>query len=300
MSSLENATMNIRNGVRTFAAGSHTYFNSPNEIMSEMIEGENAVEAVADFEHTQNIQQQQDVAMQQHVVEFKRIEQTVPIQQLEQVVAMQDQTNNSTSIIEVLRAPGNAFHMQRVNFLLQKVLRLFPPAKNENKFIYGKLAEKVIIDNINLCDGLSAVDLDSNHTTGSEYKNDVGITHDNTSTTHNYSIKVSKSGGKITLINCRNTDNHNIDGLSMIVGHIKRECIYIFDHGPEFEKFKSADGASVDYKSSIFTYLKKRPQYTVQLPPLSEEQKEILEGINEVEPYDYLYNQFIANLDTTA
>jgi len=277
--SFENSTdsitpMKIRHGVRTIASGSHIHFPpSPSEtmtsglgnhksIMDEMIDGENAV---------------------------------APVEQLQPLRA-----NNSTGVIELLRAPGHVFHMQKLNFQLQKICRKFPPAKNENKFIYGKLAEKAIIDTIQMCNGLSAIDLDKTHTVGSEYKNDVNITHHSTSTTHPYSIKVSKSGGKITLINCRNTNKHNVDGLSMIVGHIQLERIYIFDHGHDFERFLTADGASVDYKQSIFTYLKTCPQYTVQLPPLSEQQKEIIEGVNEVNPYDYLYNEFIANADTDA
>ena len=277
--SFENSTdsitpMKIRHGVRTLASGSHIHFPpSPREtmtsgdsarktIMDEMIDGENAVAAVEQLQLTRG--------------------------------------NISSGVIELLRAPGHAFHMQKLNFQLQNICRKFPPAKNENKFIYGKLAEKAIIDTIQMCNGLSAIDLDKTHTMGSEYKNDVNVTHHPTSTTHPYSIKVSKSGGKITLINCRNTNKHNVDGLSMIVGHIQLERIYIFDHGPDFERFLTADGASVDYKQSIFTYLKTCPQYTVQLPPLSEQQKEILEGVNEVDPYDYLYNEFIANADTSA
>ena len=197
-----------------------------------------------------------------------------------------------SAVIEVLRARTNKYLMQELNFKLQKICRMWPPAKNENKFIYGKLCEKAIIETIDSCNDLTAIDLDASHASGSEYKNDVQIIDNRTSFTKNFSIKASKGGGRVTLINCKSTNKHNISDLSVIIAHINSERLYIFDHGPDFEKHNDTDTGSISYKGSIFTLLKKPEQqlkYAVQLPSLSEAQRRTLNGVQKMHTYDDLY-----------
>jgi len=49
------------------------------------------------------------------------------------------------TIIEEMKLPINEEKMRKCYKELFKISRKFPPQKNENKFIYGKLGEKALI-----------------------------------------------------------------------------------------------------------------------------------------------------------
>src|SRR3989344_7789763 len=91
---------------------------------------------------------------------------------------------------------------------IRRILKKFPPSKNENKFIYGKLIEKSIITHINKI--ISCTNLDNNHKYGSEYKNDCLLL--NTL----YSIKAQKQKSDVILINKHNKQIHSITNMYFI------------------------------------------------------------------------------------
>ena len=107
------------------------------------------------------------------------------------------------SIIEILNL--NPTIMRDCNFACHKTSKQFPPHKNENKFIYGKMVEMSINEALNKI-GLKCIDLDKSHKTGSEYKNDISILN------LKFSIKAKlNKGGSVILINKKsNNVKHNI------------------------------------------------------------------------------------------
>jgi hypothetical protein len=163
---------------------------------------------------------------------------------------------------------------------INKILYLFPPKKNLNKFIYGKVAELSIINYINKiynCD-----ELDKKLDNGSEYINDCIINK------NKYSIKISKSGGNITIINKNTRDIHDIKNINFIVCHIEKKKLYIFNSDMIPEKYKKDTNSNISYKSTIFKYLDKNFNnfvYTFK--------NNILKIYDEMYIYDYIYNTFI-------
>ena len=178
---------------------------------------------------------------------------------------------------------------------LKKVLTIlakFPPAKNEMKFIYGKLIENTIVDHLNKIECINCLCLDNNHTYGSEYKYDCTIGFKQNNDTDKFSIKASKNGGQITIINKRNRSDHSIDGMKFIICHIKHKRLYIFEHTIDIKQFEKNDGSGIHYKSGIFKYLQKQKQY-YQFPNnnvLKQFEMNELPKIKEVDIYHVIYN----------
>ena len=165
--------------------------------------------------------------------------------------------NNKIDVLrEILNKNDDIMSLCYIEIL--KILRKYPPAKNENKFIYGKLIEKSIINHINKIIPCIELDKLEENSVGSEYKNDCRCLDTD------FSIKASKSGGIITIINKRNKQTHSIDNLNFIICHIANKKLYIFSHNTHspFEKYKEEDGGGIHYKSGIFTYFKKNDEYS--------------------------------------
>ena len=109
-------------------------------------------------------------------------------------------------IIEEMKMEKNEDKMRKCYKELIKISKKFPPQKNENKFIYGKLGEKALISMFENIGILNIVDLDNLHSVGSEYKNDISIND------VNFSIKVKLNrAGDIIMINCKSTSEHTLD-----------------------------------------------------------------------------------------
>ena len=145
-----------------------------------------------------------------------------------------------------------------------KTVKKYPPRKNENKFIYGKVCELALIEHLNKI--LTCIDLDKTHLSGSEYKNDCMLRF----LKIKYSIKVSKSGGTITIINKRNANiRHSIYDINFAIIHISEQNLYLFNHNDDVlfqDKYKKEDGAAIHYKGSIMTYLKKNKKFVYHFP----------------------------------
>ena len=167
------------------------------------------------------------------------------------------------------------------------ILKKYPPAKNENKFIYGKVAEARIIHWINKI--IPCQDLDKCKIHGSEYKNDCEISFDESKI--KYSIKVSKNGGEPTLINKRNMSSHNVNGCYFIICHIQNEKLYIFKHNESLTGFLKENHESIKYKSKIFNHLDKDTNNFYKFPnneKIQHFKENILPKIEEVSIYDRL------------
>ena len=167
------------------------------------------------------------------------------------------------------------------------ILKKYPPAKNENKFIYGKVAESRIIHWINKI--VPCEDLDKNNMVGSEYKNDCQISFDEQQI--KYSIKVSKSGAEPTLINKRNKSSHHVNDCYFIICHIQNSKLYIFKHDETLKPFLKENHESIKYKTKIFKFLDKDPNNFYMFPDNKKIQNfktNILPNIKEISIYDRL------------
>lgn len=189
------------------------------------------------------------------------------------------------NLIKELNKPTNYDIMSKCFVNIFKISRLFPPAKNENKFIYGKLIELELIKTFNktmICN-----DLDSKHSVGSEYKNDCEING------NKYSIKASKNGDKITVINKLNKKDYDID-TSFIIINIKNKKLYVFPTKIINKELIVNSDSNISFKPAIFNYLDKYyNQFIYKFPELDyKKEQEILDS-DEVNVYDHLYKNFI-------
>jgi len=163
----------------------------------------------------------------------------------------------------------------------------FPPRKNENKFIYGKLSEKALLTAFNSIK-FNCIDLDVSHSSGSEYKNDIKMLK------LKFSIKTQKNKGGVILINTLSTTKHNIN-MTLMLCCIETRKLYIIPSTIVNQKtYLKKDAGSFSYKGSLFTWIdKNHPEYIYKFPELNSEQKTIITNTKEVIIYDYLYDTFI-------
>lgn len=167
-----------------------------------------------------------------------------------------------------------------------KTMKMFPPKKNENKFIYGKVIELILIKMFDKI-FLKCVDLDECHESKSEYKNECEIfLTDKVSS--KFSIKVVKNKGNIIIINKHHVQEHCLNGLQFIICHVMEKNIYIFKHNKFFDKYVVNTGSNISYKSSLLSYLKKSC-YNVY--KFSDETFD--ENVKEINIYEYILDNLI-------
>jgi hypothetical protein len=188
-------------------------------------------------------------------------------------------------IIEEMKMENNIDKMRKCYRELIKISKKFPPQKNENKFIYGKLGEKALIsmfENIGIID---IVDLDILHNTGSEYKNDVIIND----VYFSIKVKLNKTGD-IIMINCKSTSEHTLD-MNTIVVVINEKKIFAIPKTFNSAEYIKRDSGSISYKNKILTHFTKEyPQYIYTFPEV--ENEDDLE-ISAVDIMTILYNDYI-------
>ena len=179
---------------------------------------------------------------------------------------------------------------------IYSIMKLYPPSKNENKFVYGKLCEYALTTALNTI-GCKTVLLDDNHATGSSYKNDISCeiaTGIHKSVTRQYSIKTTKSGGDIVIINKNHSETHTVDDIRFVVIHIKKQRIYVFSHDATLEPFVKRTSSQICYKSSIYRHLDQLQSY-YKFPVDAEQFTQIETTASEcIVPDDYyglLYNR---------
>lgn len=188
-------------------------------------------------------------------------------------------------IIELLNK--NPDIMRKYLIEIISISKKFPPKKNENKFIYGKLIEKSLL-NAFIEIGFKCEDLDKTHTSGSEYKNDIKMLK------LKYSIKAQKSKGDVRLINTLSTAKHNIN-MTLMLCVINDKKLYIFPSNIVNQKvYLKKDAGSISYKSALFSWIdKNHSEYIYKFPTLTPEQETNINNIQEIMIYDYLYDTFI-------
>ena len=182
----------------------------------------------------------------------------------------------------------NVERMQKCLFEFVKISKQFPPQKNENKFIYGKLGEIALINTLKDLKILNLVDLDKRHKVGSEYKNDIQIEN----TKFSVKVKLNKVGD-IIMINCKSKDIHTID-VNLILIVINEKKIYIIPRTFDTDVFIKRDAGSISYKGKILTFIEKyRKDFIYKFPELSEEQNEVIKKITPFDIYNKLYLDYI-------
>lgn len=195
--------------------------------------------------------------------------------------------NSCLNLIKNLKKNINEKNMRSCYINILKISKLFPPAKNENKFIYGKLIELELINTFNKFIGCT--DLDKTHKSGSEYKNDCAIKD------KKFSIKASKNGGEITIINKLNKIEHDID-INFIICHISKRKLYIFPSLIINPSYIVDKATNIHFKSSLFTYLEKNyKKFIYNFPDLPNDILTNTNNLQEIKIYEYLYNQFVIN-----
>lgn len=206
--------------------------------------------------------------------------------------------NNDDISIEML-SKGIESNNKEHNLLFIKcfkILKKYPPSKNENKFLYGKLIEKAIIDFLDTIFH-SCIELDNLQTIGSQYKYDckLNFTEDQYK---NLSIKAKKNkNGPIIIIN-KNSNNktYDLSDLITILTIIELKEIIIIPHNIIPKNFIQDNNSNILYKSSLLTYLHKELKYKKYIINLTEnnEFKNFYENsLMNIKPHQYineLYN----------
>jgi hypothetical protein len=204
--------------------------------------------------------------------------------------------NDIVNIISSNIKQHNSFHNEMMIKCL-KILKLYPPAKNEFKFLYGNLIQMCVID---MLDSIfySCYDLDKLHSNGSEYKNDCILNITNMSSI-NLSIKAKKNrNGKVIIINKLNNDKqYDLCNLITIIVILELKDIIIIPHRIIPINYIENNDSNISYKSSLFSYLYKTKEYQKYIVHLDENNKFKEFYINEypkIIPHDIykeLYNK---------
>lgn len=167
-----------------------------------------------------------------------------------------------------------------------KTLKVYPPAKNEYKFIYGKLIEKYIISAINKCITPDVcIDLDANISVGATYKFDCKYKIP-------YSIKASKNhSNSIIVVNKYHNLTHKLIDINYILCYILKGELYIFPHFIVPNTIIVDNGSNIHFKSKIYKEILQHSIYKYKFPEID---KKVLRSINEIEEVDiftYLYEE---------
>lgn len=191
------------------------------------------------------------------------------------------------SIIEVLN--NNSLVMDICLYELHLISIKYVPQKNENKFIYGKLIEKSLINALTKV-GYNVNDLDKNHSIGSEYRNDIKLLD------INFSIKGKlNKKGNIILINKKSTNLHDIE-MYVLLCIINEEKLYFIPYNiiDKIETYITSDSGTISYKGKLITYVDKNyPNYIYKFNKLSNTQYNDLKNHSEIDIMTKLYDETI-------
>lgn len=195
--------------------------------------------------------------------------------------------NKCVDLIKIMNQYNNKEKMQECYYKFCLIKEKFPPQKNENKFIYGKLGEMALNEMlINI--GINVKDLDENHVIGSEYKNYIEIDD------IKFSIKVKlNKNGNVIMINCKSTTNHIMD-INTIVVVINEKKIYIIPKSFNTDIYIKRDSGSISFKSSLFTFINKNnKEFIYTFPELNLNQIEKINNSKKIEVMKNLYETHI-------
>ena len=204
--------------------------------------------------------------------------------------------NDKIDIVTRNIIKNNVYH-NKLFIKCQKVLKMYPPAKNEYKFIYGILIQMVTIeflDNI----FYRCIDLDTLCNHGSEYKVDcrLNITR---YLSIDMSIKAKKNkSGKIIIINkLNNNKQYDLSQLVTIIIILELNDMIIIPHAIIPDKYVENNDSNISYKSALFTYLYNNTEYKKYIIHLEENDeyksfyKHVLEQITPHDIYSECFNR---------
>lgn len=183
--------------------------------------------------------------------------------------------------------------LRNTHFEIKKNLKLFPPAKNSNKFPYGLINEKIVI---NLVKNVGVTQhLDNNHISGSEYRNDLSVFNEN------FSVKaIANIGTKIILVNKLTISEHIVNDLNLINVFCRHGIICVIPIADIDDSYIQNKDSTVCLKGSFYNKYVKNSAYELKLPELTAEQLASIDSIEEVDYSDYLYEMFVkTNLNKT-
>lgn len=171
----------------------------------------------------------------------------------------------------------------------KKVLYMYPPAKNEYKFIYGNLIQMCVVeflDNI----FYKCIDLDTLCKYGSEYKVDCRL-HITRYLSKNLSIKAKKNkNGKVIIVNKLNNNKcYDLSNLITIIIIIELNDIIIIPHKFIQDKYIENNDSNIAYKSALFTYLYKNEEckkYIIHLEQNDEYEMFCKNVLPQISPHD--------------
>lgn len=133
------------------------------------------------------------------------------------------------------------------------VKQQFPPIKNENKFIYGIVCQKIIFNYFEkfLVD---CRDLDKDEQNC--YKNDFSFLMGEDVIP--CSIKVISKRSNIILINKNHQNiNHDLDNLITVLVILETCEVIVIEHNTVDKKYIINGGSNISYRSSLITYMRK-------------------------------------------
>ena len=169
----------------------------------------------------------------------------------------------ATHLVSALTREYRREEMEKSFLRLHNILQRYPPHKDENKFIYGKLVELEIIQTLNRFFPCHELDSRTGKKQGSEYKNDVCFP----TFRIKFSIKATKNGSSITIINKRHSQRHSIRNMGFIIMNFRSSSLYIFRHNRSLDPFLHETGSTLNYRSSLFRFLEKHfPQNIYRFP----------------------------------
>jgi hypothetical protein len=193
------------------------------------------------------------------------------------------------TIIEILNL--HKYIMQKCFYEILLINKKFPPQKNENKFIYGKLVEKALLFAFSTI-GFNCIELDKNHKIGSEYKNDIELLK------IKFSIKAKlKKTGNVILINKKSSNCHNVN-MNLIVCIIETNQIYLIPNSiVNKNQYLTSDVGTLSYKSSLFTMIRKKyNDYIYKFPNITYKQNKFILNQKEINIMDKLYETEIKSI----
>lgn len=178
---------------------------------------------------------------------------------------------------------NNTYH-NKFFIKCETILKKYPPAKNEYKFIYGNLIQMSVIEFLNNI-FYKCTDLDKECESGSQYKVDCKL-----NITRYLSIDISikakkRKSGKVIIINkLNNNKNYDLYKLITIIVIIELKDIIIIPHNVIPNKYIENNDSNISYKSSLFTYLYKNDEYKKYIIHL-EQNDEYKNYCKEILPY---------------
>lgn len=179
--------------------------------------------------------------------------------------------------------------MQQCLYYILKISRKYPPQKNENKFIYGKLIERALINALTNIGIENIVDLDDTHLIGSEYKNDIrmfGV---------DMSIKAKlNKGGDIILINKKSTCDHIIQIQTIVCIINERKLYFIPSDIVDNALYVKHDAGCISYKGGLITMMNKKYNNLIyNFPELNEKNSNRLLNIKCIDIYAKLFQELV-------